>query len=175
MEHWCWTAEVLQRFARHHETGEPIPDELVSRLVEARNLHVALFNLRQASLGLLDMALHGPGDTSDLDAITRETSAISGFPYHEGTFYPAHFGHLFGYDAGYYGYLWAKVFGDDMFSRFEAEGVASPQVGRAYRRAVLERGGSVDAAELLRDFMGREPNQEAFLRHLGIRPDTAAP
>jgi thimet oligopeptidase len=168
MEHWCWTAEVLQRFARHHETGEPIPEALVSHLVEARNLHVALFHLRQASFGLLDMAFHGPGATTDLDAITRRASAITGFPYHEGTFYPASFGHLFGYDAGYYGYLWAKVFGDDMFSRFEAEGVTNPVVGREYRRCVLERGGSVDAAELVRDFLGREPNQEAFLRHLGI-------
>ncbi len=168
MEHWCWTAEVLQRFARHHHTGDPIPEALVAKLVEARNLHVALFNLRQASFGLLDMAFHGAGDIADLDAITRETSAITGFPYHEGTFYPASFGHLFGYDAGYYGYLWAKVFGDDMFSRFEAEGVTNPKVGKEYRRTVLERGGSVDAADLVSDFLGREPNQQAFLRHLGI-------
>jgi thimet oligopeptidase len=75
---------------------------------------------------------------------------------------------LFGYDAGYYGYLWAKVFGDDMFSRFEAEGITSPVVGSEYRRRVLERGGSLDAGELLRDFLEREPSQQAFLHHLGI-------
>ena len=170
MEHWCWTAEVLQRFARHHETGDPIPADLVERLVAARDLHVALFNLRQASFGLLDMAFHGPGEHKDLDAITRETSEVSGFPYHEGTFFPASFGHLFGYDAGYYGYLWAKVYGDDMFSRFEHEGVTSPEVGAHYRRTILERGGSVDAIVMLRDFLGREPNQDAFLRNLGISP-----
>jgi thimet oligopeptidase len=168
MEHWCWTPSVLQRFARHHETGEPIPADLVEQLAEARDLHVALFMLRQISFGLLDMAFHGPGGDKDLRAITRATSEVAGLPFHEGTFYPASFGHLFGYDAGYYGYLWSKVFGDDMFSRFEEEGVLDPAVGMAYRRSVLEPGGSRDAADLLRDFLGREPNQEAFLRHLGI-------
>jgi thimet oligopeptidase len=168
MEHWCWTPAVLQRFARHHQSGEPIPTPLVEQLAAARDLHVALLTLRQVSFGLLDMAFHGPGEEKDLFAITRETTEVAGFPYHQGTFFPAGFGHLFGYDAGYYGYLWAKVFGDDMFSRFEAEGVTSPTVGGEYRREVLERGGSVDAARLLRDFLGREPNQQAFLRHLGI-------
>lgn len=168
MEHWCWTPAVLQRFARHHQTGEPIPGALVEQLAAARDLHVALLTLRQISFGLLDMAFHGPSREKDLFSITRETTAISGFPHHEGTFYPAGFGHLFGYDAGYYGYLWAKVFGDDMFSRFEAEGLTSPVVGGEYRRKVLERGGSMDAGRLLRDFLGREPNQKAFLRHLGI-------
>ncbi|MCJ7725403.1 MAG: M3 family metallopeptidase, partial [Acidimicrobiia bacterium] len=104
----------------------------------------------------------------DLHQIARVTSEIAGFPYHEGTFYPASFGHLFGYDAGYYGYLWSKVYGDDMFSRFEEEGVLDPAVGKAYRMLVLEQGGSKDAADLLRDFLGREPNQAAFLRQLGI-------
>ncbi|OFW65095.1 MAG: hypothetical protein A2135_03810 [Actinobacteria bacterium RBG_16_67_15] len=93
---------------------------------------------------------------------------IALFPYHPGTFYPAGFGHLFGYDAGYYGYMWSKVYGDDMFSRFEAEGVLSPQVGTDYRSKVLAPGGSKDPMEMLRDFLGREPNQEAFLRFMGI-------
>jgi thimet oligopeptidase len=141
---------------------------MVEQLAAARDLHVALLTLRQISFGLLDMALHGPAEAKDLFAITRETTTVTGFPPHEGTFYPAGFGHLFGYDAGYYGYLWAKVFGDDMFSRFEAEGLTSPAVGGEYRRKVLERGGSVDAGALLRDFLGREPSQQAFLHQLGI-------
>jgi thimet oligopeptidase len=168
MEHWCWTPAVLQRFARHHQTGKPIPAETVEQLAAARDLHVALLTLRQISFGLLDMAFHGPAEEKDLFAITRETTAVTGLPHHDGTFYPAGFGHLFGYDAGYYGYLWAKVFGDDMFSRFEAEGITSPVVGSEYRRRVLERGGSLDAGELLRDFLEREPSQQAFLHHLGI-------
>jgi len=168
MEHWCWTPGVLQRFARHHETGESIPADLVERLAEARDLHIGLLMLRQVSFGTLDMAFHAEGEEKDLQAINRKTTGIGGFPFHEGTFYPAGFGHLFGYDAGYYGYLWAKVFGDDMFSRFEEKGVLDPGVGRAYREKILAPGGSRDAADLLRDFLGREPNQKAFLRNLGI-------
>lgn len=168
MEHWCWNAAVLSRFAQHHETGESIPSELVEQLVAARNLHIGLANLRQVTFGKLDMAFHGPGEDKDLRSIDRETTLLGQFPFHEDTFYPAGFGHLFGYDAGYYGYLWSKVFGDDMFSRFEREGVLSPEVGMEYRRKVLTPGGSKDPGDLLRDFLGREPNQEAFLRFLGI-------
>ncbi len=79
------------------------------------------------------------------------------------------FGHLLGgYDAGYYGYLWAEVFGQDMFSRFAEEGVLSTEVGIAYRRKVLEPGGTRDAIDLLRDFLGREPRSDAFFRKLGL-------
>jgi Zn-dependent oligopeptidase len=178
MEHWTWTAGVLARFARHHATGEPIPQELVSKLVAARDLDVGLTNLRQIQFGLLDMGLHGPaenggnGGERDVDAIHRRAVEVSLLPYHEGTFSPASFGHLLaGYDAGYYGYLWSEVFGDDMFSRFEAEGVTNDFVGRAYRREILERGGSLDAEDMLRNFLGREPDKRAFLRKLGIAPE----
>ena len=169
MENWCWSTEVLGRFARHYETGEPIPVDLVNQLVAARDLNVALHNLRQISFGWLDMGMHGPREDRDLDAILRESLAITLFPLQEGTFYPASFGHMMGgYDAGYYGYLWSEVFGDDMFSKFVEGGITSPEVGRAYRSAVLEPNGSKDAAELLRDFLGREPSNEAFLKKLGI-------
>jgi Zn-dependent oligopeptidase len=86
-------------------------------------------------------------------------------PYPEGTFMLAGFGHLLGgYDAGYYGYLWAEVIGDDMFGRFVREGVVSPKVGAAYRREVLEPNGARDADELVRAFLGRDPSNEDFLR-----------
>ena len=105
----------------------------------------------------------------DVDEILHEATAYSLMPFHEGTFSPASFGHLMGgYDASYYGYMWAEVFGDDMFSRFEAEGVTNPEVGMSYRREVLERGGTLDADVMLRNFLGREPDNGAFLRKLGI-------
>ncbi len=167
MEHWIWRADILRRFARHHQTGEPIPEELVNQLVAARNLNKGLFQLRQMQYGWWDQEIHR-GSERDLDAIYVEGSRISLLPHHEGTFPLASFGHLFGYDAGYYGYMWSEVFGDDMFSRFEEEGVTSPEVGLAYRRTILERGGTVDPDEMLAEFLGREPNNQAFLAKLGI-------
>ena len=169
MENWCWIPEVLQTFARHHATGDPIPEDLVGRLAEARDLNVALFNLRQMMLGQIDMDLHTTLAPVDQQAVLRHRSEIGLLPHHDGTHMLASFGHLLGgYDAGYYGYLWAEVFGQDMFSRFSEEGVLSPEVGMEYRRKVLEPGGAKDAYELLRDFLGREPRNDAFLKKLGI-------
>ncbi|MDX1468077.1 MAG: M3 family metallopeptidase [Acidimicrobiia bacterium] len=168
MENWIWRSDVLKRFAHHYETGEPIPDELVDQLVAAKNLNKGRFYLGQMGLGHLDQQIHA-GPDRDLDAIDREANDISLLPYHEGTFRMSGFGHLMGgYDAAYYGYMWADVYGNDMFSRFEKEGVTNPEVGMAYRREVLEKGGSVDPDEMLRNFLGREPNNEAFLEELGI-------
>jgi Zn-dependent oligopeptidase len=169
MQHWVWRAEVLRRFARHHETGEPIPDRLVEQLVAARQLNVAIHQLRQLQYGWLDQKIHGSEIDFDLEQVLREGSRLGLMPFHEGTFALASFGHLMGgYDAAYYGYMWSEVFGDDMFSRFEEEGVTNPEVGMAYRREVLEKGGSVDADEMLTTFLGREPDNGAFLRKLGI-------
>ncbi len=173
MEHWCWRPEVLARFARHHRTGEVIPDRLVHQLVAARDLNVGVGKLRQIQFGVLDMGFHGPRRDDeitadggrDLDAILQRAEAVSGFPHQAGTFFPASFGHLLsGYDAGYYGYLWSEVFGDDMFSRFAAEGVTDPTVGGEYRREILERGGSVDATEMLERFLGRAAEQRRLPR-----------
>ena len=169
MENWCWIPEVLQTFARHHATGEPIPEELVTRLAEVRDLNMALFNLRQMVLGQIDMDLHTTMEPVDHHAMLRRRAGIGLLSHHEGTYMLASFGHLLGgYDAGYYGYLWAEVFGQDMFSRFAEEGVLSPEVGMEYRRKVLEPGGTRDAYQLLRDFLGREPRNDAFLKKLGI-------
>jgi len=168
MQHWIWRADVLRRFARHHETGEPIPEMLVEQLVAARMLNKAMWQLRQMQYGWWDQQIHGGPDT-DLDEIYAKGVELSLLPMHTGTFPLASFGHVMGgYDAGYYGYMWAEAFGDDMFSRFEEEGVTNPAVGIAYRREVLERGGSLDGDELLRRFLGREPDNKAFLKKLGI-------
>jgi len=169
LEHWAWQPDILARFARHHRTGAPIPRELVERLVASRDLDVALTTLRQCYLGLMDLGLHGPEATRDIAAVDRAAFATWGLPYHEGTLFPCQFGHLMGgYDAGYYGYLWSKVYGDDMFGRFEAQGVTSPVVGAAYRREILEPNGTRDGMELLRAFLGRDPSPATFLRLLGI-------
>jgi Zn-dependent oligopeptidase len=169
MEHWMWQPEVLQRFARHHEHGEPISADLVRRLVAARDLNVGLNTLRQVFLGKLDLMLHDGRGDKDVDVVTRQAFEHTLLPYHEGTNFAASFGHLMGgYDAGYYGYLWSRVYGDDMFSVFQHEGVLSADVGERYRREVLSTGGSRDAIEHLRAFLGRDPTSDAFLRNLGL-------
>ncbi|MDJ0952517.1 MAG: M3 family metallopeptidase [Acidimicrobiia bacterium] len=170
MEHWMWQPEVLQRFARHHKTDEAIPEDLVTRLVAARDLNVGLFTMRQIYLGQFDMNLHGVTGDVDVDAAYRAAYELTGFEFFAGTHFGASFGHLMGgYDAGYYGYLWSKVYGDDMFSVFAKEGVLSPDVGRRYREEVLARGYSRDAIDHLRAFLGREPSTDAFLEDLGLK------
>jgi thimet oligopeptidase len=105
----------------------------------------------------------------DLDAVLAEAMAKSGLPVHNDTFMPASFGHLMGgYDAGYYGYLWSNVFGSDMWSVFKEEGITSEVVGARYRKEILEPNGTKDAIDLLRSFLGREPNNDAFVEMLGM-------
>jgi thimet oligopeptidase len=169
MEHWAWTPEVLARFARHYTTGEPLPDELLAGMIAAKQLNVAIRALTQVAYGSLDQRLHGPDQPVDVDVVIEETSAAALFPRLPGTRYAASFGHLLGgYDAGYYGYLWSEVYGDDMFSEFVRRGVTNPEVGRHYRDAVLAPGGAVDGMDLLRGFLGREPRQDAFLADKGL-------
>ena len=168
LEHWVWDGDVLRRFSRHHQTGEPLPDALLDAMVRAKNVSSGIGALRQLFFSMLDFTYHSPGFGGDTTATLKELYAISGFPYPEGTHFQTGFGHLFGYDAGYYGYLWSRVFGDDMWTRFEKAGVLDRATGQEYRTKILERGGSVDGDVLVREFLGREPNSDAFLRELGL-------
>ena len=168
LEHWVWDREVLASFTRHYETGEPLPDSLLDAMLAAKTLSSGVMMVRQLYFAHLDQAYHAPGFAGDSTAATRELHEITTFPYTPDTHFQSGWGHLFGYDARYYGYLWSHVFGDDMFTRFEDEGLLNPDLGAEYRHTVLERGGSVDGDQLVRDFLGREPNSDAFLRGLGL-------
>jgi Zn-dependent oligopeptidase len=170
MEHWAWEPSVLARFARHYASGEPIPTELVDQMARARWVDVGIKIGVQAFYGGIDLALHAEPEAPDVDVALRRTFGVTGMPYPEGTFMLAGFGHLLGgYDAGYYGYLWAQVIGDDMFGRFAREGLLSPSVGADYRREILEPNGSRDAGDLVHAFLGREPSNDEFLRLRGMR------
>jgi len=172
MQHWTWQPSVLRQFARHHRTGAPIPEDLVDRLIAARDVNVGLKTLfRLCRLSVLDLELHTGDGPDRIDEIHRETFGVTRLPFHEGTFDLAAFGHIVGgYDAGYYGYIWSKVYGDDMWSRFEREGITDPAVGGSYRREILEPSASRDADEMLRRFLGREPSNATFLKLLGLVP-----
>ena len=168
LEHWCWERDVLAGFSRHWQTGDPLPDDLLERMIATKHVSSGVANLRQVYFARLDLAYHSQGEQKDTDAIARELHPITGFEFPEETHFQAGFGHLFGYDAGYYGYLWSRVYGDDMFTRFEGA-ASSPQViGREYRRQILEPGGARDGETLVKSFLGREPTPDAFLRELGV-------
>lgn len=167
LEHWCWQPDMLSSFSRHYETGDPLPTSLINRMIEAKHTSSAIATLRQVYFSRLDLAYHSETGRST-DEIARDLHSITGFPFPEDTHFQAGFGHLFGYDAGYYGYLWSRVFGDDMFTRFEAPGASVAGVGAEYRQHILEPGGTADADQLIYRFLGREPNADAFLRELGL-------
>ena len=169
-ENWVWDAAVLQTFARRWDTREPFPAELLRGMLAARHLASGLTTEGQVFLGRMDMAFHsdpdGVVDTSAVkDEVYRETRL---FEPVEGSWSQASFGHLVGYQAGYYGYLWSLVFAQDMASVFRDEGFLEPAAGLRYRKAILSRGGTVDELDMVRRYLGREPRTDAFLEHLGL-------
>ena len=143
----------------------------MTRIVGARKFDAGIKYTRQVFLASFDQALHTRGAKVDPDAVDHELRAkINGFPVNKDEHFAATFGHLMGgYDAGYYGYLWSEVFAADMFTRFEKEGVLSPAVGKQYRDIILAKGREEDPEQLLREFLGRDPNQDAFLRMAGLK------
>lgn len=176
LENWAWSNASLRLLSRHYQTGAPLPADLAARLARSRVASGGVTYSRQLAFALFDQAIHAIGKGApppDARRAYADTlAAVAGVAPQNGTAPAARFGHLVGYDARYYSYLWSEVFAADMFaSRFEKEGLLSPAPGRAYRAAVLERGGGEDADVLLRRFLGREPNQEAFLRSLGLEAD----
>ncbi|HZW27312.1 MAG TPA: M3 family metallopeptidase [Trueperaceae bacterium] len=178
MENWCWEKEALDLFARHHQTGETIPDELFARLKASRTFLEATAQMRQLMFGTADLALHirydpaADEDPVELAQRVMEPLAI-GPEFTQARRMPA-FSHVFagGYAAGYYSYKWAEVLDADAFSRFKAEGIFNPDTGREFASAVLEAGDSEDAEVLFRRFMGRDPDVSALIRrNLGPAPD----
>ena len=192
MENWTWERQALDVFARHHETDEPLPQELFERMKAARRFLGGWQQMRQLSFGTVDLALHDDlaprlrattnagGD--ELDAVQAET--VMDFARdHFLAFAPAaifaeshvltSFTHLFagGYDAGYYSYLWSEVLDAHAFTRFLDEGIFNRDTGRDYVESILTRGDSADPEELFREFMGRDPDPEALIvRNLGPAP-----
>ena len=179
-ENWVWDADVLATFARHYETDKPIPDQMLQGMINARYLGSGMAAERQFFYGLYDLSCHlvpgGDVDTTQLamDLWDPAGDNVELYDPVPGTYFQAAFGHLTGYQAGYYGYQWSLVYASDMFQRFQELGMLSPDAGMYYRRKILSRGGSMDGLDLVRDYLGREPNMDAYLKHLGLEIDATA-
>ncbi|OQS01557.1 thimet oligopeptidase [Achlya hypogyna] len=170
LENWCWDPAVLRRLSRHHETGAPLPVDLIDRLVAAREACGGLANKRQLLFALFDQQAHAAGTIDTATLLEELHNSVHLVPMTPGTNLAASFGHIAGsYDAQYYGYLWSEVYAMDMFAtRFQEDGLANAVTGLAYRETILARGGSVDAAEMVAAFLGRAPNDIAFLKSKGV-------
>ncbi|NOI25488.1 oligopeptidase A [Vibrio mediterranei] len=174
LENWCWEEKALAFISGHYETGEPLPKEMLDKMLAAKNFQSAMFILRQLEFGLFDFTLHTEYDP-DIGARVLETlaevkSKVAVLPSLEWNRFSHSFGHIFagGYSAGYYSYLWAEVLSSDAYSRFEEEGIFNKETGQSFLNNILEMGGSEEPMELFKRFRGREPEIDALLRHSGI-------
>ncbi len=172
-ENWCYEKECLDLFAKHYETGEKIPAELIARIKKAANFHQGYQTLRQVSLGLLDMAYYNsdPAEVNSLFDFERkamkETELL---PTVEDTLMTTSFSHIFqgGYAAGYYSYKWAEVLDADAFEKFQEKGIFDPETAKSFKENILSSGGKVHPSILYRRFRGRDPKPEALLKRAGL-------
>ena len=164
LEEWVWNVETLQVFAKHYETNEPIPAEMVERMRGASDFGKGLDAAHQMFYAAISLSFYNRDPaTLDTTATLREMQEkYSPFDYVEGTHFQCNFGHLDGYSAIYYTYMWSLVIAKDLFSKFEENGLLDPQTSMHYRRSILDPGGSKKAAELIRNFLGRDYTFDAF-------------
>lgn len=176
MENWCWERQALDLFARHYETGDPIPEDLFQKLKRARTYRGANVQMRQLGFGFVDLTLHRGFDPAlDGDVVAYARALLQEFtPAHLPENYAmiAGFTHLFaspvGYGAAYYSYKWAEVLDADAFTRFREEGIFNAETGAAFRENILSKGDSEDPADLYKRFMGRNPDPDALLVRSGL-------
>jgi thimet oligopeptidase len=164
LEEWAWDATTLQTFARHYQTDEPIPAALVRQMKRAKEFGKGLHVRRQMLYAKLSLSIHerDPREV-DTDAIVRNlTKQFMPYPFVEGTHFQTAFGHLDGYSAMYYTYMWSLVIAKDLFSRFDRSRMLVPSVARQYGETILAPGGSRPAAEIVKDFLGRPFNFAAY-------------
>ena len=176
MENWCYEKECLDLFAKHYQTDELIPEDLVEKIRRSATYHEAYATVRQLSFGLLDMAWHSLSEkeaASVSDVMNFEDEAFKAtelFPKVENTNMSVQFSHIFagGYAAGYYSYKWAEVLDADAFSLFQQNGVFDQKTSKAFKEHILSKGGTEHPMDLYKKFRGQEPTPEALLKRAGL-------
>jgi len=166
-EEWAWSREVLDLFAKHHKSGDKIPDAMFNAMQASRSFGRALATQRQLFLAMLDLEYHSRPTPLQTTKVLKEVqNAFDSFPYVPGTHFQSSFGHLVGYEAGYYGYQWALALSRDVLTRFKKEGLLNTKTAQAWRDEVLSKGGGMDERAMIAKFLGREPNEEAYIGYL---------
>ncbi|WNC68517.1 oligopeptidase A [Thalassotalea nanhaiensis] len=174
LENWCWEPEALAFLSSHFETGESLPQEMLDKMLAAKNFQSAMQMLRQLEFSIFDFKIHADFDAKAdnqvqqiLDQVRAQYAVVKAPEFNR---FQHSFGHIFagGYAAGYYSYKWAEVLSADAYSRFEEEGIFNASTGKDFLECVLEKGGSQEPMELFKAFRGREPQVDALLRHSGI-------
>ncbi|WP_291959977.1 M3 family metallopeptidase [Maribacter sp.] len=173
LENWCYEKEALELFAKHYETGETIPMELVEKIKESATFQEGMQTLRQLSFGLLDMSWHGIDPTGITNVKAHEDEAFkdtSLYPATPETCMSTAFSHIFqgGYSSGYYSYKWAEVLDADAFAYFKEEGIFNKEVATKFKDNVLSQGGTENPMTLYKRFRGAEPKVEALLERAGL-------
>ena len=173
MENWAFEPEYLNSFAKHYQTGEPIPAELIEKVVAAKNYLAGYAQVRQLHYGYLDMAWHSLTELPSESTVDFEQKTLAPYavmPAVAGASFSPSFSHIFsgGYSAGYYSYKWAEVLEADAFSLFKEKGIFNTEVSNSFRKNILEKGGAEDAAVIYRNFRGHDPQPEALMEKLGL-------
>ena len=173
MENWAYEPEYLNGFAKHYQTGEAIPMELIEKIVAAKNFQAGYAQVRQLHFGYLDMSWHTLTEVPSVSTLEFEQKTLAPYamiPSVEGCGFSTSFSHIFtgGYSAGYYSYKWAEVLEADAFSLFQEKGIFNTEVANAFRKEILEKGGMEDEAVIYRNFRGRDPQPEALMEKLGL-------
>lgn len=173
MENWAFEPEYLNSFAKNYQTGEVIPAELIEKIVAAKNFQSGYMQVRQLHFGVLDMAWHSLESLPEEGTVEFEQKTLAPYavmPTVAGTAISPAFGHIFsgGYSAGYYSYKWAEVLEADAFSLFKEKGIFNREVADSFRKNILSKGGSEDAAVIYRNFRGHDPQPEALMEKLGL-------
>ena len=173
MENWAFEPEYLNSFAKHYQTGEPISNELIDKVVAAKNYLAGYAQVRQLHYGLLDMAWHTLTELPSEGTVEFESKALAPYavmPAVNGTAFSGSFSHIFsgGYSAGYYSYKWAEVLEADAFSLFQEKGIFNTEVAASFRENILSKGSTEEAAVIYRNFRGHDPKPEALMKKLGL-------
>ena len=173
LENWGYEPEYLQSFAKHYQTGEPIPAELIEKIVKAKNYLAGYAQVRQLHYGYLDMNWHTLTALPEGSTVEFEQAVLAPYsvmPVIEGCAFSNSFSHIFsgGYSAGYYSYKWAEVLEADAFSKFKEDGIVNPETAKSFKENILSTGGAEDEAVIYRNFRGHDPQPEALMKKLGL-------